>query len=658
MRFPLLTELRVSDDFSRAVTTAFGKAENFGDRVAKKVGGTLQKAFSKDSLKKVLASGAVVAGAAAAGAIALGSGLNEVADGLARVGRAGKEQQIDPQFLAALQQKAAQKGIEDTDEVLRATEEFLLRLQELRAKDPSGELFSGLTDIGRKDLVKEFKKAKDPLDALMLAMSTIALEKDAAKRVKLADAIFGGSDAGLDLRRVFEDAAALEDLVANQRELAGATKEQFEAAVRLSDAKSALRAQLRSLTVQMAASLVPAFEQGAQRMTGWVAANRELLQQKLGEFVAWVSQGIEALLALDWQSWLQGAVEWLSSAASSTGEFLSAVVRFGTAAVKWGSKVMEVARSLGLDAEGLIRIGTAFFAMWAATKLVRMGKAVMEVASAIKAAGGAMGVMGGAAKRAGAAVTSALSFTGPAGAVLALVAALDQLVKRLEEAERISKRQVDFDFRGQADIAASDELQLKRRLQFLERAQFGLRMGSRPFGPQVPEAEGLLRDFGGDPRAAQAAVAEQMAAVQQELRAVQARLATAQELGRLTSEPARTVEEARRREALSLLRTGDKESPLVQELLKSLPDREFAERAVQLDNEIARKEAEIARLEARREEQLAGGVSGTAGQGRSTPIQIEESPSLRQFANEMTRQARAVTELVASQRSRADVGRR
>ena len=365
--FVLESVLKLRDDLSGPVTNVFQRVENLGDRAARRFGKSLKKRLGKAlretfTLGKLAKTGAVLGGTAAAGVGVMAHQLNELANGLANVARAAEAQDLDATFLAALVNQAEAQGVENAfDGISRASEEFLLRLTELQQKDPTGELFSNLKDIGAKGLIDQFKNTTNATDALRLALSAIAVEKDQAKKIRLADSIFGGSDQALDLRRLASDAGALQQLFANQERLAGATEKQFHAAKQLDDKKKQLRATVRNLATQLSAGLVPAFDDLATQAQGWVTANRELIDQKIGALIAFLSDKLQALLRQPWG-------EWLERAAKAARETLSAIQTLG--------------RVLVLVAENATTVGAALFAVWSVAKLAALARGIASLGKA------------------------------------------------------------------------------------------------------------------------------------------------------------------------------------------------------------------------------------------------------------------------------------
>ena len=135
--FVLETILRLKDDFSKKAIKSIKGIERVGLRTAIGIG------------KALTSFGAIGGGLATGfGLFKAAEGLNEVAKNMSRVERMARATELAPQFLAGLENSLAAKGVENIDEVGRAIEEFQLRLTELQQKDPTGELYSNLKDIG------------------------------------------------------------------------------------------------------------------------------------------------------------------------------------------------------------------------------------------------------------------------------------------------------------------------------------------------------------------------------------------------------------------------------------------------------------------------------------------------------------------------------
>lgn len=413
--FVLETILRLRDDFSKKAQVGLRRIESVGLKAASGIGKALTSSFVQLS---ALGGGA----AAGFGLFKAAEGLNEVAKNMARVERMARATELDPKFLAGLENALSAQGVENIDEVGRAIEEFQLRLTELQQKDPTGELYSNLKDVGANDVIKQFKQTTDATEALKLALTLIATEKDQAKKIRLADSIFGGSDQALDLRRIAGTREELAKFFGNVDELAGATDEQFVAATRLADAQAKLSARWNAAKQTIAGGLAPVVAEQIDKAVAWAEANKELINSRLEKFVEQLADGIRRLIALPWGQYLEQA--------------------------RRGFDVLVA------GVQTAVRDAKIFFAIFGTVKLIAwsksvgtaMGKAASDMAMFASRMTSATGRAYNASKLLGA----ALRFAGPIAAALSLADVLMTVIQRLTGIEDFADRNVKADIGGLA----------------------------------------------------------------------------------------------------------------------------------------------------------------------------------------------------------------
>lgn len=426
LSFPLKALLQLRDDLSRPATRVFDHVVDLGDRAAGAIRKRFSKVFTKDNILGGLKSVATtVTGAAAAGLGAAAYGLEQVSESMAKTAEAAEAQGVDATLLGALRSEGARKGIENLDEINRATEEFFLRLTELRQKAPTGELYSNLKDVGATALIKQFRAAKDETEALKLALLALATETDERNRIRLADSIFGGSDQALDLRRIATSKQAVRELFEQQAELAGATEEQFEAAKQYQQAQRELGQTFGRVARTLAGSLAPALTEAVKKIQSWIDANRALIDQKIAEFVELVQRAIARLMEVDWAAWFAKAYEIGVAVTEVLGQLGRAVVRVG-----------EFLGELGVGVDELVLAAEAFFAMWAVGKVAGVVGSIQKITGAV----------GGLAGRFGAVSASA---AGMAGAVAATALASWEIGTALDQALGLSDKLSDAMMGGQ-----------------------------------------------------------------------------------------------------------------------------------------------------------------------------------------------------------------
>jgi hypothetical protein len=455
--FVLETILRLRDDFSQKAAAGFKRIEGLGLKAASGIGKALTSSFVK--------LGALGGGAAAGfGLFKAAEGLNEVAKEMSRVERMARATNLDPQFLAGIENALSAQGVENIDEVGRAIEEFQLRLTELQQKDPTGELYSNLKDVGAKDVIKQFKQTTDATEALKLALTLIATEKDQAKKIRLADSIFGGSDQALDLRRIAGTREELGKFFGNVEELAGATDEQFVAATRLADAQAKLSARWTAAKQTIAGGLAPVIAEQIDKLNAWAVANKDVINSRLEAFVRMLADAIQRLISLPWSQYIE-----------------QARVAFDV---------------LVAGVQTAIRDAKIFFAIFGAAKLVQwsraLGTAMGKAASDIVMFGQRMTSATGRAHNATKLLSAALRFAGPIAAAISLADVLGSVITKLTGIEDFAARNADADIGGLAKGKRDEAQRLQRDTVQLERVADS-RGGALPGSPGFRDPEVMVR---------------------------------------------------------------------------------------------------------------------------------------------------------------------
>jgi hypothetical protein len=432
--FVLETLLRLKDDFSTQARASFAKVEKFGLKAA----GTIGQALTSSFVKLTALGGGAAAGF---GLFKVAEGFQEVAKEMSRVERMARATNLDPQFLAGLENALSAKGVENIDEVGRAIEEFFLRLTELQQKNPTGELYSNLKDIGANDVIKQFKQTTDATEQLKLALTLIATEKDQAKKIRLADSIFGGSDQALDLRRIAGTREELAGVFSSVDDLAGATNEQFQAASRLADAQAKLGARWTAAKQTLVGGLAPAIAEQLDKLAAWAEANKELINSRLEAFVRTLADAIQRLIALPWGQYLEQA--------------------------KRGFDVLVAGVQVAIrDAKIFLTIfGVAKLAQWGKAVGSAMGKAASDIVTFSQRMTSATGRAYNASKL----LSAALRFAGPIGAALSLADVLGTVITQLTGIEDFAARNTKADIGGLAGAKRTKAEGLQAETVLLER---------------------------------------------------------------------------------------------------------------------------------------------------------------------------------------------
>lgn len=655
-RFVLESVLRARDDLSKAAVSAFGRVQDAGERAAKRIGKELKKAFS---LKRAAIAGGIVTGAAAVGLKKASDSFNEIAESMARTARFAEEFKLDPTLFAALEAASAKAGIENIDDIARSVEELFLRTAELRAG--TGTLKGFLDDIKAKGLKKQFAEATSGTEALKLALAALATETNEQNRVALADALFGGSDSALDMRRLFKTTDELKAFLGRTGELSGATKEQFEATKRLADARAELGATFGAMGRELAGKLAPAVTRVVKTIEAWVWQNEELLDQKLGALIAWVTEQLDDLTTTNLGEWFTQAVKDASKAATTIRRFGSGALEVGRTLVDWGGRVASMAKSLGIDGQNLVTLASAFFAAWAVAKVVALGGAMVKLGkSALTVVTNMMAV----AKKAGPAakaLTGALSLAGPIGAALTLASLLGTVIEQLTGIEDFAERNVEHDIGGQAAKQKAEIERLRKEQAALEKQLPG--GGGGPLGALAEQVrQGGVRPIG--------EVQAEIAAKKAEIAARRGVRNTVETVSRVESGDL-AGEEGARRELAELLR-GAIEFDQAGELRRLVVESGGSERELSkfLEGEaVRRRDAAAASQAQAKTSEAFEAAARQPGTRRGLSSQEDVNRSILSVISSMQRQFEEVgqgikgdlnsmEQLARDQRTRANLGRR
>ncbi len=471
-RFVLESVLRARDELSKPVTAIWQRVQDGGDRAAKRFGKRLRKELSGEGLKKhltrTLAAGGVLTGVGALGLYKAADALDSMSNSMARTATFAKELKLDPTLFAALEAEGARNGIENIEDIARSVEEMYLRVSELQ--DGTGSLKGFLDGIGAKGLIKQFEQAKDGTESLKIALAALATETDERNRVALADALFGGNDAALDLRRIFQSTEALKEFLSRTEEISGATKEQYKDVAALAQARADLNAKIGARSRELTGRLAPAVTKAVKASEAWLDKNDELIDQKLDEFVEWVTEKFDELLKLDLGKWFTDAVEGGTEATKMLHTLGRGVIDGGRVILDWGGRVSSIAKKLGLDANTLVTVAGAFFAAWGVGKIVALSHGILTLGKNAFTAVTNLKKVAATAGSASKALTTALSFTGAVGAAFTLASWLGDVIKKLTGIEKIAKRNVKYDTDNQADQIEDQVVELKKQRAELQKA--------------------------------------------------------------------------------------------------------------------------------------------------------------------------------------------
>lgn len=142
-------------------------------------------------------------------------------------------------------------------------------------------------------LLKQLKLTTDLKDAFNLVMTAMSELESPAERAALAQAAF--TEVGLTMTRIAEAGApAVQELRKRFGELADElTPQDLANAEAYADAMTDFREAFKGWSDVIAKQLVPVITDIVNSITTWAAANRELIEQRFGEFLDAIGQALE-----------------------------------------------------------------------------------------------------------------------------------------------------------------------------------------------------------------------------------------------------------------------------------------------------------------------------------------------------------------------------
>ncbi len=243
---------------------------------------------------------------------------------------------------------ADRQGVSN-EEFKKGVTGFSKRLGELRLE--TGSLYTVL-DKSNPALMKQLQTTTSTEEALSLYMAALEQMKDPADKAALASAAFGGklakftriAEAGEDGIKALRLEAKSFGLISSESAL------QSEGFI---DSLTNWKMAVGGLRNEIGANLLPTIKPYLDQMTNWVKLNRELIGQRVGEYIKNIAKWLESI---KWQEIGQG----IKSFTQGIGWFVDKIggtrnALIGLAVVMNGSLVGGV---LNLTA-GFLRLGLA-----------------------------------------------------------------------------------------------------------------------------------------------------------------------------------------------------------------------------------------------------------------------------------------------------------
>jgi uncharacterized protein YoxC len=264
------------------------------DKVSKQV-----SAIGK-SLKTFSTVAKIATAVASGAAVKMAIDFSDMGDKIAKTSR---RLGLGVEAYQELRYAAGQAGV-STETLDKSIGQLNKRLGEMQSG--SGQLLSFLKATDR-ELLNQVRSATDADGAFSLMMTAIDKETNIARKSALINAAFGRS--GLDLVTMAEGGA--EGLAAMREEArkygniisahAAGKSEEFN------DSVDRLKQALSGLRILALGPLVEALQPLVQRMADFIAANRELIAQKVDSVISGIGNTVRLLGRL-WQSGLLPAI--------------------------------------------------------------------------------------------------------------------------------------------------------------------------------------------------------------------------------------------------------------------------------------------------------------------------------------------------------------
>lgn len=312
-KFPIVAVISALDQ-------ATGPLRSIGRRAASAFNSTFSKgataltAFSAGIGRATVGMAKLGAAAGALGAGALGAGLHSIAERADAIGETALKLGVTTEALQEWRWAAKIGGVE-AETFEKALQKMSIGMANARAKTgPLAKLLEEMPSAFRAQVLA----TKDNDEALTLWLAALNKIPDAGKRSALAVKVFGkaGQDMALMADKSAEEIAALR---AEARSFGLVTDDGAAAAGDFLDALDRLKLSAAGLGATIGSSLFPVLRPLIEGLTGWVAANRELVAARVAD---WVTSAGEALARIDWST-IGAAVHYLKAGFGGLADVLS-----------------------------------------------------------------------------------------------------------------------------------------------------------------------------------------------------------------------------------------------------------------------------------------------------------------------------------------------
>ena len=195
---------------------------------------------------------------------------------------------VSAQYLQELEFAAKRQNISN-ETLIGSLEKLNKNVGDL--KNGSGSLFSKLK-TGNPTLLRQLKHVKNNEQAFNLLIHAIDKLPNQMQKASLAQAAFGKSGQGI-LNLIQDGPEGLKALREEARKFGGILSDEvIQAAAKFDDANDNMQASIFGLKVTLGSALMPIVTDYMVRLTEWITNNRELIKDKVAEFVDKITQAI------------------------------------------------------------------------------------------------------------------------------------------------------------------------------------------------------------------------------------------------------------------------------------------------------------------------------------------------------------------------------
>jgi phage-related protein len=249
---------------------------------------------------------------------------------------------LSAEALQELRYAANLQGVEN-EQLTQSMKLLNNNLGDLKAKQ--GALYSQLK-VTNPQLARQLRDVKSTEEGFNFMVDAIARETNTAKRAALAQATFGKS--GQELIKMAEVGTVGLAALRKEAHKYGAVISSEAAAdsEKFSDSMDRLKKSIGGVVASALAPLIKTLQPVIQRFAEWVAANRELIAQKISSVFQTIGKAVEFLApflkaAVDLLKWLKPALPYI------------AIGILALVAAQWAWNVALTANPIGLIIAGI-----------------------------------------------------------------------------------------------------------------------------------------------------------------------------------------------------------------------------------------------------------------------------------------------------------------